>query len=193
MMARSPKNNTIQKKTIYFVTSNENKLKEARAILKDFDIQQIKMDLPELQGEPEDIVREKAMLACNKLKKPVFVEDTCLCFEALGGLPGPYIKHFEEKLGYANIVRLLDSFKNKNAKAIVSIGYCEPGKSPQILQGTCDGSIVSPRGKNNFGWDVIFVPKGYDKTLAEMPQEFKNSIFHRAAAFNKFREYLEKK
>jgi inosine triphosphate pyrophosphatase len=47
--------------------------------------------VPELQGEPEDISREKARLAAREIGGPVLVEDTCLCFNALKGLPGPYM------------------------------------------------------------------------------------------------------
>jgi inosine triphosphate pyrophosphatase len=50
------------------------------------------VDLPELQGEPEDIAREKCRIAAEALQRPVITEDTSLCFNALGGLPGPYIK-----------------------------------------------------------------------------------------------------
>ena len=51
-----------------------------------------KFDLPELQGEPEDVAAAKCKLACKGLEGPVIVEDTSLCFNALGGLPGVYIK-----------------------------------------------------------------------------------------------------
>ena len=50
------------------------------------------VDLPEYQGTPEEVVREKCLEAARRIQGPVIVEDTCLCFNALGGLPGPYIK-----------------------------------------------------------------------------------------------------
>lgn len=50
------------------------------------------VDLPEYQGTPEEVVREKCAEAARRIQGPVIVEDTCLCFNALGGLPGPYIK-----------------------------------------------------------------------------------------------------
>ena len=58
----------------------------------------MKLDLPELQGEPEEIAKSKAREAYNQVKKPVLVEDTSLCFNVLKGLPGPYIKWFLKKL-----------------------------------------------------------------------------------------------
>jgi hypothetical protein len=81
---------------VTFVTGNAKKLEEVRAILAvdalPFDLVSQKFDLPELQGEPLDISAEKCMLAARQAQGPVFVEDTSLCFNALGGLPGPYIK-----------------------------------------------------------------------------------------------------
>jgi inosine triphosphate pyrophosphatase len=65
------------------------------AILGDsfpFTLTHQKIDLPELQGEPEDVSREKCRLAAEKVGGPVIVEDTSLCYNALGGLPGVYIK-----------------------------------------------------------------------------------------------------
>lgn len=59
----------------------------------------VDVDLPEFQGEPDEVAREKCKLAAERLKCPVVTEDTSLCFNALGGLPGPYIKWFLKKLG----------------------------------------------------------------------------------------------
>ena len=57
-----------------------------------------KIDLPEYQGEPDDICIAKCKEAAKLIKGPVIIEDTCLCFNALGGMPGPYIKWFLDKL-----------------------------------------------------------------------------------------------
>lgn len=57
-----------------------------------FNLVSDKIDLPELQGEPEEVSREKCKLAALQVRGPVMVEDTSLCYNALGGLPGVYIK-----------------------------------------------------------------------------------------------------
>jgi hypothetical protein len=70
-------------------------LEEVIAILGDslpFDLVSSKIDLPELQGEPEEVSMEKCRLAAAQVKGPVMVEDTSLCYNALGGLPGVYVK-----------------------------------------------------------------------------------------------------
>lgn len=88
-------------KKIYFITGNPNKLKEFSQIIGsigEHELASKSVDLPEYQGEPEDIAREKCIAALELVKEPVLVEDTSLCFNALHGLPGPYIKWFLEKL-----------------------------------------------------------------------------------------------
>jgi len=178
--------------TLYFVTGNKEKFREARALLNPFDVEQINMDLPELQGEPDEIVKEKAKLAADRTGKAVFVEDTCLCFNALNGLPGPYIKDFIRKIGVSGLYKLVSKYRDNSAVAVASIGFCEPGKDPLVFQGKVKGRIVSPRGSNRFQWDQIFMPKGYDKTFSEMSVEEKNKASHRKLAFEKFREWLKK-
>jgi inosine triphosphate pyrophosphatase len=176
---------------LYFVTGNREKFREVKDILKDFDVEQLDLDLPELQGEPENIVKEKAKLASQKTKKTVFVEDTSLCFNALNGLPGPYVKDFIKKIGVKGLYELASKYDDKTAVAIVGIGYCEPGKEPLVFQGKIKGKIVSPRGDTRFQWDQIFMPEGFDITFSEMSMEEKNKISHRKKAFENFRAWLD--
>jgi hypothetical protein len=81
-----------------------------------FELTNAKIDLPELQGEPEDIAREKCRLAAVEVGGPVMCEDTCLCFNKLGGLPGPYIKWFLEKT-----VRRRDPASRPHARAVTHV------------------------------------------------------------------------
>ncbi len=177
---------------ICFVTGNKLKFEEDKEILAEhgIDIEHIEMELPEIQADPPEIAKHKAMVAAEKTGKPCFVDDTALCFNALNGLPGEYVKFFVEKLGLPNLVKLLDGFVDKTAKAIALVAYCEPGKEPILFEGVVDGTIVMPRG-SRFAWDPIFMPKGYDKTYAEMTVEEKNMISHRKKAMEKFAEYLK--
>ena len=99
------------KPSLTFVTGNAKKLEEVRAILGGetlpVNIVSQKIDLPELQGEPDEISRQKCELAVKEVGGPVMVEDTSLCFNALGGLPGPYIKWFLEKTGHTGLNNLV--------------------------------------------------------------------------------------
>ena len=88
-------------KIIYFITGNANKLKEFNQVIgtiDNYEFQSKNIDLPEYQGEPEEIAVEKCKTAIEVAKCPVLIEDTSLCFNALKGLPGPYIKWFLDKL-----------------------------------------------------------------------------------------------
>ncbi|XP_026328737.1 inosine triphosphate pyrophosphatase-like [Hyposmocoma kahamanoa] len=179
------------KRTITFVTSNSKKLEEVRAILGTdfpFELESHKLDLPELQGEIDEISIQKCQEAARRLKKPVLIEDTSLCFNALNGLPGPYIKWFLDKLKPDGLVKLLTGWEDKSAEAVCTFAYC-PGDtedySVTIFQGKTQGTIVAPRGSRGFGWGYVFEPNGYVNTYAELPSEEKNKISHRSKALDK--------
>jgi len=180
---------------IIFITGNEDKFKEFQKMIS-FKIDRQKIDLPELQGDPEDIVKEKAKLACQIVNKPCFVDDTSLCFNEWDGLPGPYIKHFLDKMGEEKLAKsFLLSSENKSAKAITSIGYCEPGEEPICVQGIIEGEITLPKGNGGFkkGWSSIFIPNGTNKTYAEMSLDEKIPYSQRNLAIKEFEKFLEGK
>ncbi|XP_019876978.2 inosine triphosphate pyrophosphatase [Aethina tumida] len=182
-------------KPITFVTGNAKKLEELIAILGTTFPRQItskKIDLPELQGELNDICVKKATEAYRIVQGPVIVEDTCLCFNALKGLPGPYIKWFLDRLGPEGLYKLLAGFEDKSAQAVCTIAYHPGGEEDKIIlfQGKTDGKIVEPRGSRDFGWDPCFLPDGYDQTYAEMPKSEKNKISHRYRALDLFRKHF---
>ncbi|XP_034922059.1 inosine triphosphate pyrophosphatase [Populus alba] len=171
---------------VTFVTGNAKKLEEVRAILgQTVPFQSLKLDLPELQGEPEEISKEKARLAAVEMKGPVLVEDTCLCFNALKGLPGPYIKWFLQKIGHEGLNNLLMAYEDKSAYALCAFSFAlGPDAEPITFLGKTLGKIVAARGPNDFGWDPIFQPDGYEQTYAEMPKDEKNKISHRSRALD---------
>lgn len=182
-------------KPITFVTGNAKKLEEVIQILgADFPRQLIskKLDLPELQGEINEISVLKAKEAHRQIQGPVFVEDTALCFDALKGLPGPYIKWFLEKLEPEGLPKLLEGFDDKSAQAVCTFAYHPGGENDEVIlfQGKTDGKIVNPRGPRDFGWDPCFQPVGYDVTYAEMPKSEKNKISHRYKALDLLRNYF---
>ncbi|KAM0985691.1 hypothetical protein FF1_013026 [Malus domestica] len=188
-------------KPVTFVTGNAKKLEEVRAILgTSIPFNSLKLDLPELQGEPEDISKEKARLAAIQVNGPVLVEDTCLCFNALKGLPVQYnifrccfkcltdslqlcSKWFLQKLGHEGLNNLLMAYEDKSAYALCSFSFTTgPSVEPITFLGKTPGRIVPARGPTDFGWDPVFQPDGYEQTYAEMPKEEKNKISHRFRA-----------
>jgi inosine triphosphate pyrophosphatase len=184
--------------TVRFATGNKKKLEEVVAILANHsgsplpcEIDSVKLDLPELQGEPGDIAKEKCRLAAAQVNGPVMVEDTCLCFNALKGLPGPYIKWFLQKLGHEGLNSMLTGFEDKTAYALCTFAFSMgPGHEPIVFEGRTDGKIVEARGPHDFGWDPIFMPDGFEETYAELDKDVKNTISHRYRALDALRKYL---
>ncbi|XP_031569714.1 inosine triphosphate pyrophosphatase-like [Actinia tenebrosa] len=185
----------MSRKTLVFVTGNQNKLKEVVAILGDsfpWKVESRNIDLPEFQGEPDEISREKCKVAAEKIQGPVIVEDTCLGFNAFGGLPGPYIKWFLKKIGPEGLHCMLTDWEDKSAFALCTFAFSSGIKDEPILlfRGKTPGKIVEPRGPRNFGWDPCFQPDGFDQTYAEMAAEVKNSISHRGKALAVLKEHF---
>ncbi|RAL60157.1 hypothetical protein DID88_000782 [Monilinia fructigena] len=178
-------------KTLNFITGNKNKLIEVKAILGDtIDLQSQSLDLVEIQGTIEEISSDKCRRAAEIIQGPVLVEDTCLCFNALKELPGPYIKWFMQALGHDGLNNMLASFPDKSAQAVCTFAYSEgPGHEPIIFQGRTDGKIVPARGPTAFGWDPIFEYEG--QTYAEMEKVEKNKISHRFRALEKLKNWLQ--
>ncbi|XP_065919824.1 uncharacterized protein [Dysidea avara] len=183
------------RKTLTFVTGNPRKLEELLNIVGSsfpFEIVLKSVDLPELQGEPQDIAKEKCLLASKEIKGPLIIEDTCLCFNALQGLPGPYIKWFLQKLGHQGLNNLLTAYEDKSAYALCTIAYHsgQSDSSVVLFEGKTMGKIVPARGPNYFGWDPVFQPDGFDQTYAEMDKAIKNTISHRYRAIKSMNEYF---
>lgn len=128
-----------ERKTVTFVTGNAKKLEEVVAILGDrcpVAVRSQAVDLPELQGTPEYVAREKCKLAAKEVGGPVMCEDTSLCFNALGGLPGVYIKWHLEALGHEGLNKILAAYDDKSAYAQCIFAYSEgPGAEPQLFVG----------------------------------------------------------
>jgi len=156
-----------------------------------FVLDSVALDLPELQGAPAAVASEKARQAAQRVGGPVVVEDTSLCFNALGGLPGVYIKDFLAVCGHDGLNRLLVGFEDKSAYAQCIFAYAAaPGAEPLLFVGRTEGRIVAARGDNQFGWDPVFEPAGFQETYAQMGKDVKNSISHRYRALDQLRTYL---
>jgi len=182
-----------------FVTGNKKKLEEVQTILSayadfPFGITSQSIDLPELQGhDPIEISKEKCRLAALQVQGPCFTEDTSLCFYALGGLPGPYIKWFLEKCGHDGLNNMLVGFNDYRAYAQTVFALTLGPNQPviHVFEGRTEGTIVRPRGSLAFGWDPVFEPlEGSGKTYAEMTSDEKNGLSHRSRALTKLCQYL---
>lgn len=159
-------------KPVTFITGNLNKVKHLEVQL-DQQITHVKLDLSEIQSlDINEIVEHKVRQAYELVQEPVLVEDGSLEFCALGRLPGPFIRFFNEELTPETMCRMLDSL-SRRAIARATFGYFD-GTEVRLFHGKLEGEIGDhPRGEHGWHWDTIFIPEGSTLTRAEMsPEEY---------------------
>jgi inosine triphosphate pyrophosphatase len=117
------------------------------------DLQVLTVDLPEIQEvDTMAIAKDKALLAAQLANGPCLVEDTALQFTALGGMPGPYIKWFQDTLQSTGLYNILAAYTDKSATAVCTLAFCPaPHADPVLFTGTCRGTIVAPVEGRGFG------------------------------------------
>ena len=179
---------------IRFVTNNPRKAIEVKEILGNIGVSivDVSLKIHEIQTEDiHDIVRDKVLKAFNIIGRPIFIEHTGLYINSLQGFPGGLTQVFWDKLKADNFSKLLGSLDNTELTAKTVIAFCD-SKKIHVFEGEVEGNIAEePRGSRDFQWDCIFIPKGYDKTFAELGEN-KNEISMRKIAFDRFREFLLK-
>ncbi len=176
---------------ITFITGNAGKFSEAEAILGT-RLAQRKADLPEVQSlDAQEVMQAKLSAARSLGIVPCIVEDSALTFDCLGGkLPGPYIKSFEEALGIEGLASLVARYEESGATSSTLVGYVDETSAAHLFEGSVRGTIVAPRGGNDFGYGPAFLPEGSGKTFGEMSREEKHAASSRAIAFTKLKEHL---
>jgi inosine triphosphate pyrophosphatase len=175
--------------SLYFVTGNEKKFAEAKVFFS--DLEQLDIDLPEIQSlSSQEIISWKLKVASEKFpNRHLIVEDTSLVFHAWNGLPGPLVKWYLQTVGDKGIWQMIQSFSDKRASAICTIGYSD-GEKTEFFEGIVTGTIVEPTVDSHFGRDALFQPDGFDKTFAHMTKEEKNVVSHRGKALQLLQNYL---
>lgn len=174
-----------------FVTHNVHKFQEMRHIFnkRGLQLQWKNIEYLEIQGDTTDVI---SMQSCRdlagKIEPPFFLEDTGIYIDALNGFPGPYSSYVIEKIGLNGILSLLS--EDRGAEFVTVITLFD-GKNFAQFTGTLRGRIaMEPEGNSGFGYDPIFIPDGFTKTLSEMMPEEKNTISHRYRAADKLISYL---
>ena len=187
--------------TLVFASNNEHKIREINSLLgrsfKLLSLSEINIseDIPEEEPMIEGNALSKARFVNNATGLDVFADDTGLEITALGGMPGVHSARFagEMKDSSANIEKvlsLLADSNNRQAKFRTVIALILENKE-YLFEGTVNGTIITEkRGTNGFGYDPIFLPDGKIRTFAEMELTEKNTVSHRARAFEKLKEFL---
>ena len=184
-----------------FVTNNAHKLQEVSAMLgekialqnlRDIDCTD---DIPETADTLEGNARQKAIYIYENYGMDCFADDTGLEVEALNGAPGVFSARYagEGHDSEANMQKLLKELEGKeNRKAQFRTAICLIMDGEEhLFEGIVKGEIIrEKRGGAGFGYDPIFVPEGHELTFAELGNDVKNSISHRARAVEKLCKFL---
>lgn len=190
-------------KTLVLSTDNKNKLKEIKEILGDLDIEiMAKSDIYDLDFEVEedgltlyDNALKKANAIAERTKYAVLSDDTGLFVNALGGEPGVhsarYASEHDDKKNREKLLKNLEDKEDRSAYFKTQIILIDEDKNIIPIEGICDGSISKKeKGSQGFGYDSIFIPKGFDKTFAELGAAEKNKISHRAKALENLKNKI---
>ena len=186
---------------IVIASANAHKVEEYRDLLKDQDVELHSLaDYPGFPGVEENgtTFTENASIKAIAVSKycdvPAFADDSGLEVMALDGRPGIYSARYAENdpARRAKLLGELENVADHRARFVCVIAIAINGEVIETFEGEVKGTIIKEeRGEGGFGYDPIFVPDGYDQTFAEMPQELKNKISHRAEAFRKAMEFIE--
>lgn len=176
---------------IYLITGNAHKLRELQAIFpSSLGLKAKALDITEIQSlDSSEILKDKLQRVYDIVQAPVIAEDVTAELACLNGLPGPFTKFFNQKLGRGALWQLAEHADNKALTVTCFMGYYD-GKTTRIVEGNVQGKVVPPRGENGFGFDFVLVPDGHDRTFAEMSPEEKNKISARFLAAKKLVEVL---
>ena len=161
---------------LVLASDNKNKLREFRTLFENFGVELISKAESGFTEEVEETgetfaenARIKAEAVMRATGLAAIADDSGLCVDALGGAPGVHSACYT--------------------------GNCCAFPNGDVLtaEGTCEGTILSvPRGENGFGYDPVFRPDGFDRSMAELTMEEKNAISHRGKALAQFRQKWEK-
>ena len=191
---------------LVLATQNQGKIREIGEILQD----QNGVELLSLRNYPDapDVVEDGKTYEENAIKKAstlakytghlTIADDSGLEVDALDGAPGVHSARYagENASDQDRIVKLLDALQNipddrRSARFICTMAIAAPLAQVRVVRGDCEGRITrAPCGVSGFGYDPVFVPTGYDKTFAELGDEIKNQVSHRAKALIMARNIL---
>jgi XTP/dITP diphosphohydrolase len=185
---------------VVIASKNPDKIREVEAMLASLDppFEVVRgLDWPDIE-ETEDTLEGNALLKAAAVAAATGItavaDDTGLEVDALDGAPGVHTARYagpdagyEENL--AKLLADLEGVGDRTARFRTAIALVESGVEPVVVEGVMEGEIAhSPRGENGFGYDPVFLMG--DLTYAEMTDEEKNAISHRAQALRALSEIL---
>lgn len=185
-------------KTIVLATNNMGKLREVRSLFDNLEVMSLK-DINYNKDIIEDgkTFAENALIKARTISKEfnitVIADDSGLEVEALGGKPGIYSARYagchDDEENNKLLIKNLQGITNRSARYVCAICVYKPNDEYRIFEAYCEGKIIDDaRGTNGFGYDPYFYVEKYQKTMAEISLEEKNTISHRASALRMVKE-----
>ncbi len=187
---------------LVFATNNKHKLDEVRKITSRHPVEIVSLaeincfdDIPETADTLEGNALQKAHYIQEKFGLNCFADDTGLEVEALNNAPGVYSDRYagpghDSEANMKKLLHEMEGKENRKARFRTVIALVWNGKT-YTFDGIVNGIITTTkRGENGFGYDPIFIPEGYEQTFAELGNDIKNQISHRAKAVEKLDEFL---
>lgn len=189
------------KRKLVFATNNMHKLEEVSKIIGDnLEIVSLNdIDCHDDIPETADTLEGNALLKARYIKEhyglDCFADDTGLEVEALDNAPGVYSARYagpghDAQANMRKLLRELEGIENRRARFRTVIALLLNDKE-YVFDGVING-IITPdkRGDSGFGYDPVFLPDNYTETFAELGDDIKNKISHRALAVHKLAEFL---
>ncbi|MDR1645730.1 MAG: non-canonical purine NTP diphosphatase [Tannerellaceae bacterium] len=187
--------------TLVFATNNLHKLEEIRHILcgkiriRSLDDIRCREDIPETADTLEGNALMKAHYIKDHFGFDCFADDTGLEVEALNQAPGVYSARYagntyDPEANMRKLLQEMQGIKNRKARFRTVIALILDS-SEYLFEGIINGTIIEEeKGTGGFGYDPLFVPDGYTQTFAELGNELKNTISHRALAGEKLAAFI---
>ncbi len=187
---------------LVFATNNKHKLDEVRKITSRHPVEIVSLadidcfdEIPETADTLEGNALQKVLYIREKFGMDCFADDTGLEVEALNNAPGVYSARYagpghDSEANMKKLLHEMEGMENRKARFRTVIALVWNGKT-YTFDGIVNGTITTTkRGENGFGYDPIFIPEGYEQTFAELGNDIKNQISHRAKAVEKLDEFL---
>lgn len=185
---------------LVLATRNQGKVKELTEMLRVEENSKQQIEVISLESYPDapEVVEDGKTYRENAAKKASVIakytshlalaDDAGLEVDALNGAPGINSKRWAgedatDAIRIAKLLQALEGVTDRRARFVAAIAVVHPDSAPEIVLGVCEGYIRhAPIGESGFGYDPVFVPDGYNQTFAELGEDIKNRISHRAKA-----------
>ncbi len=190
---------------LILASDNAHKLLEFQKLFQGTDVELMTKKEAGFTDEVAETGTTFAENACIKAEAVMratgcaaIADDSGLCVDALDGAPGVYSARYtgnhsdSDEDRYRLVLKNLEGREDRTARFVSELCCVFPNGDVLRARGVCEGEILTaPRGANGFGYDPIFLPRGYDRSMAELTMEEKNAISHRGRALEHFKKEWE--